>query len=130
MIKVIELLCCELSALLRFVGYAEVSKQTFKLQICERTGFVYFFNRIFIPRELLAHKADPAHTGVALDVDFADAAVFGALSRERLGIIEREHRLRDIVLRKSLGVAHGSIAQNNDRQLYARGADFNSLVDI
>ena len=119
------------SASLRaLVGDAEVGEQSLGLQVGKGARLADLIHRGVVARERLAHKADAAHARVALDMDFADAAVLGALCGKRLGVVERENRLRNIILRQPLRVAHRGVAQNQDRQLHARGTDLDALVDI
>ena len=100
MLERVVLLLGKLSAVLRAVGNAKVSKHTLRVNPLQGAGLFYFFYRIIISRKLLTHKADSAHTGVELDVSFNPDAVLCAVSAEQLGVIERINSLSDVKLKK------------------------------
>ncbi len=128
--KVGILLLGEVSSLFALVGHAEVGEHALGNQSGQVARLTYFFYRIIVAWELLTHEAYAAHAGVRLDVDFAGAVRLFALSRETPRVIKRENRLADVVFTQLCRVADGSVAENQNRQLYTRVADLDTLVNV
>ena len=128
--KVGILLLGEVSSLFALVGHAEVGEHALGNQSGQVARLAYFFYGIIIARKFLTHKAYAAHTGVSLDVDFAGAFCLFALFRKAPRVIKRENCLADVVFTQLCRIADGSVAENQNRQLYTRVADLDALVNV